>query len=149
MQWQLIPSPSQGITSLFLSALKAYGKVLCCWASPDANPLLLSCSSYFCTSPELSLHPLHVKMQARRGRICTFEVTLTGHYKSPWKSATNSSLFLKVLLFCLKSNSLSAVLETPLGVCVTQFMTQETAYSVFQSTAFLVPDFSQIEVRSN
>lgn len=52
--------------------------------------------------------------------------------------------FLVVLLFCLKSNSLSAVLETPLGVCVTQFMTQETAYSVFQSTTFLVPDFGQI-----
>lgn len=55
---------------------------------------------------------------------------------------------LKGFTFCLKSNSLSAVLETPLGVCVTQFMTQETAYSVFQSTTFLVPDFSQTEVRS-
>lgn len=105
LQRQLIPSASQGITSLFLSELQAYGKVLCCRASPDAKPLLLSCRSRFCTSPELSLRPLHVKTQARRGRIGTFEVTLTGHYKSPWKSATNSSLFLKVLLFVLRATA--------------------------------------------
>ena len=84
---QLIPSASQEITSLFLSALQAYSNVLSCWASPDAYPLLC-CSSLFCSWLKLSLHSLHAKMQARRGWGCTFEVTLTGHYKSPWKSAT-------------------------------------------------------------
>lgn len=145
---QLIPSASQEITSLFLSALQAYSNVLSCWASPDAYPLLC-CSSLFCSWLKLSLHSLHAKMQAHRGWGCTFEVTLTGHYKSPWKSATKLQFIFKGFTFCLKSNSLFAVLETPLGVCVTQFMTQETAYSVFQSATFLVPDFTQIEVRSN
>lgn len=105
LQLQLIQSASQGLTSLFLSVLQAYGKVLCCWASPHASPLLLSCSSHFCMSPELSFYPLHVKMQAHRDRVCTFEVTLTGHYKSPWKSAMNSSLFLKVLFFVLRATA--------------------------------------------
>lgn len=48
-----------------------------------------------------------------------------------------------------KSSSLSAVLETPLGVCVTQFMTQEAAHSVLQSITGLVPHLAQIKVRSN
>lgn len=56
--------------------------------------------------------------------LCTLAAALSEHYLNSLESIQKFKFIcagLKSLSF--KSHSLSAVLETPLGVCVTQFMT--------------------------